>query len=210
MGQLRHQIARSFVAVDDRVRLAVHAPIDRVNQGIAAAHLRMLQERRRQHPFAGGRERDVDRIVHPAGHHRLDHGVAGTPAKDVRSACHQRRLARAFVGLLGERAFGPIDPAVGTEVGPVEVVRAVGQRLSLKPLFASIGHAVSIGIRQFPDARRRRDIQGPVKPHRAFGKHHLVGEDDARVEPAIAVPVFEPDDPMRLVSQLLFNVVVRS
>ena len=210
MGQRRHQIARSFVAVDDRVRLSVQAPIDRVNQRIAAPQLRMLQERRRQYPFAGGRERDVDRIVHPAGHDRLDRGVAGTPAKDVRRSCDERRSARSFVGLLGERAFGPVDPAVRTEVGPVEIVRTVGQRFSLKPLFASIGHAVSIGIRQFPDARRRGDIQGPVKPHCAFGKHHPIGKDDARVEPAITVLVFEPDDPMRLVSQLLFHLVVRS
>ena len=110
----RHQIARSLVAVDDGVRLAVHAAVDRVHQPVAPAGLRMLEERRGQNAFAGGREGHVDRVVHAAGHDHFDRRIARPPAEDVRRARHERRLAGALVGLLGERALGPVDPAVGT------------------------------------------------------------------------------------------------
>ena len=92
----------------------------------------------------------------------------------------------------------------------MQVVRAAGQRLALEPLLALVGDAVAIGIGQLPDARRRRDVERSIEPHRPFRQHHLVGEDDALVETAVAVRVFQPDDSVRLVGQLLLDVVVRA
>ena len=86
----------------------------------------------------------------------------GPAAEDVGRAGDERRLARPLVGLLGERPFAPVDPAVGAEIGPVQVVGAAGQRLALEPLDALVGDAVAIGVGQFPDARRRGDIERAV------------------------------------------------
>ena len=127
----------------------------------------------------------------------FDRRVARPPAEDVRRARHERRLAGTLVGLLGERALGPVDPAVGTEIGSVQIVGAAGERLRPGTIPRAVGDAVAVGVGQLPDARRRRDIQRSVEPHRAFRQHHLVGEDDARVEAAVAVRVFEPDDAVR-------------
>ena len=91
----------------------------------------------------------------------------------------ERLPAGPLVGLLGERALAPVDPAVRAEVRAVQVVGAAGQRLALEPLFALVGDAVAVGVGQLPDARRRGDVERAVEPHRAFGEHHLVGEDDA-------------------------------
>ena len=170
----------------------------------------MLEKGGGQDPFAGGREGHIDRVVHAAVHDRFNHAVARTPAEDVRGLGHERGLAGPLVGLLGERTLGPVDRAVETEVGPMQIVRAAGERLPLEPLFTPIRDAVPIGVRQFPDARRRRHIERAVEPHRAFGKHHLVGEHDARVEPAVTVLVLEAHDPVRLVGELFFDSVVRS
>ena len=92
----------------------------------------------------------------------------------------------------------------------MQIVRAAGERLALVPFLAAIGDAVTIGIGQLPDARRRGDVERPVEPHRPLGQHHPVGEDDADIEAAVAVRVFEPDDSMRSVRQLLLDAVVRS
>ena len=60
-----------------------------------------------------GSEDDVDRVVHAAGHDRLDARSIGTAAEDVRRPGDKRRLARPLVGLLGKRPLAPVDPAVG-------------------------------------------------------------------------------------------------
>ncbi len=205
----RHEVPRPRVAVDDRVRFSVHAAVNRVQQRVPAPGLRVLEKRRRENPLAGRRERDVDGIVHSAREHDVDRGVAGPAAEDVRRARHERLLAGARVRLLRKRALGPVDPSVGSQVRTVEIVRAARQRLALEPLFAPIRDAVPVGIGQLPDARRRGDVQRPVEPHRPFRQHHPVGEDDAPVEPSVAVGVLEPDDAMGAIGELFFDSVVR-
>ena len=111
-------------------------------------------------------------------------------------------LPGPFVGLLGERALRPVDPAVGPGIRAVQIVGAAGERLSLEPFLAPIGHAVAVGIRQLPDAGRRGDVERAVEPHRAFREHHSIGEDHALVEAAVAVGVFEADNAMRALFEL--------
>ena len=119
-------------------------------------------------------------------------------------------LPGPLVGLLGERALGPVDPAVGPGVRAVQVVGAAGERLALEPFLAPVGDAVAVGVGQLPDARRRGDVERAVEPHRPLGEHHLVGEDDALVEAAVAVGVFEADDPVRALFELDLHLLVGS
>ena len=198
------------MTVDDRVDLAVDAAVDRMDQAVAVAAAGLLEEGGREDPLAAGREHDVDRVVHPAGHHRLDRAVVGPRAEDVRRLGDKGRASRPLVGLFGERPLAPVDPAVGPEIGPVQVVGAAGERLALEPLLAAVGHAVAVGIGQLPDARRRRDVERAREPQRSLGKHHLVGEDGPLVEPAVAVAILEPEDPVRLVLELHGRLVVRA
>src|SRR5262249_41523317 len=118
------------------------------------------------------------------------------------------RLAGPLVRLLRKGALAPVDPAVGAEVRAMQVVGASGKRLALEPLRALVGHAVTVGVGQLPDAGRGRDVERAVVPEGPLGKHHLVRKDRALVEPAISVAVYEPDDAMRLLSELLLHLVV--
>ena len=208
MAHGRHQIAGLRVSVDHAMGLAEQAAVDRVDERVAATELRVLEKGRRQHRLAAGRERHVHRVVHAAGDHRLDQRLARPPAEDVRGACHQRRLARPLVRLLGKRALGPVDPPVGPQIRAVEIVGAPGQRLAGEPLFALIRHAVVVGVGELPDAGRSAHVQRPVEPHRALRQHHAVRKDDAGVEDAVAVLVLEPHDPVRAVGELLLDFVV--
>ena len=115
------------------------------------------------------REGDVDGIVHAAGH---------APAPSSVSPGRRRKMcaARVTSGAAPGRSYvcsanaplRPVDPAIGSEVGPVEIVRAASERLALKPLLAAVRDAVAVGVRQLPDARRRRDIERSVEPQRAL------------------------------------------
>ena len=116
----------------------------------------------------------------------------------------------ACVRLLREGALGPVDPAVGPEIRSVQIVGAAGQRFSLEPLLAPVGDAVAVGVGQLPDARRRGDVERAVEPHRAFGQHHAIGKHHAGVEAPVAVLVFEANDPVRAIGELLFDAVVRA
>ena len=80
--------------------------------------------------FAAGREDDIDRVIHAAGHDRLDAGAIGPAAEDVGCAGDEWRLARPLVGLLGEGSLAPVDPAVGPGYGPC---RSLAQPVSVLP-----------------------------------------------------------------------------
>jgi hypothetical protein len=127
----------------------------------------------------------------------------------VRRPGDERGTPGTRVGLLRERPLAPVDPAVGAEIGPVQVVGAAGQRLALEPLLAAVGHAVAVGVGQLPDARRRRHVERAVGPQRPLGEHHPVGEGRPPVEATVAIDVLEPDDAMGPVLELDGDLVVR-
>ena len=56
--------------------------------------------------------------------------------------------------------------------------------------------------------RRGGDVERAVEPHRPFGEHHVRREDRGLVELAVAVGVFEPDDAVRLLLDLLGDLLV--
>ena len=170
----------------------------------------MDEKRRREDAFAARREDDIDRVVHAAGHDWLDAAAVGPASEDVRRLGDERRLAGALIPLLGKRSLGPVNPAVRAEIRAVQIVRAACQGLPLEPLAALVGHAVAFGVGQLPNTGRRGDIDRAGVPHRPFREHHLVGEDGALVEFAVAVGVFQSQNPVRSFLELLLHILIRT
>src|SRR5215471_18209517 len=141
------------------VVLAVHGAVNRVDQAVSLAAARMLEERGGENAFAAGRKRYIDRIIHAARHHGFNSSPVRTSAKDVRSASRKRLLAGPLICLLGECPFAPVNPGVGTEIRSMKIVGAPGTRLPIKPFDALIGGSRAFRVGQFPDDRRRADVE---------------------------------------------------
>src|SRR5262249_60272237 len=121
------------------------------------------------------------------GNPRFDAAAVRAAAEDVRRLGDEGRLARPLVALLGKRSLGPVNPTVWPEIWPMQIVRTSRQRLALEPLAALVGDAVAFRVSELPDAGRRGDIDRAGVPHCPFREHHLIGENGALVEFAIAV-----------------------
>ena len=132
MRQDRHELwTGPDMFVDWIVVFAVHASVDGMDQPVALAAAGMLEERATHEPLARGREDDIHRVVHTAGHYALDSGAVRASAKDVTGAGDEVRLAALLIGLLGEGAFAPVEPTVAAKVRPVKIVGAAGQRFAV-------------------------------------------------------------------------------
>ena len=90
----------------------------------------------------------------------------------------------------------------------MEIICAAGERLTLKPFLAFVRRPIAVSIGEFPDARRRGDVERALEPETALGEHQLVGEDHLLVEDAVAIRVLQAQHAMRFVGELLFNLVV--
>ena len=189
--------------VEHIVLLAEDRAVGGVADAVAEARLAEVDEGAGEEDFALAREGHTDRVVHAARHDDVEPCAVGPHAEDVRGAVLQDGAVAERVGLFGERAFGPVEEAVRPEIGTVDVVGAAGEGAALEPFLAFVGHAVAIGVGEFPDARRPGDIDGTGVPETALREHDLVREDDGRVVDAVAVGVFQAKDAMRGVLELL-------
>ena len=63
-------------------------------------------------------------------------------------------MAQVLNALLGERAFAPVDPSVGAEIGAMDVVGAAGEGAGGEPFFLLFGDAGAVDLGEFPDAGR--------------------------------------------------------
>jgi len=61
-----------WMIFDDVVHLPIDPAVDGVDDAVALSACRILKEGGRKEPLAIRHEDDVNRIVHSAGHHRLD------------------------------------------------------------------------------------------------------------------------------------------
>src|SRR5437660_4589255 len=208
MSEWRHQVASALQAIQNSMHLGKHGAVDRMDQRVAFACLWIHVKRSRENRVARGCKGDFHRIIHAAAHDRINAGAIRTAAEHMRRRVRNRREAGAFVGLFCESAFAPVNPAIGTEVRTVNIVGATAQRLALKPFAAAIGNTVAVRIFELPDGRRRAAIDSAVEPKKTFGKHHMIGENDALVEPAIAMTVLETKDAVGFLLKLFFDLVI--
>ena len=96
VGEHGHHVGPGArVGLDHVVDLAVHAPIHVVQEAVAPASAGLNEEGRGEDPLAAGGEDDVDRVVHPAGHHGLDPRPVGPASDDMRGPRDERTPRRA-------------------------------------------------------------------------------------------------------------------
>ena len=186
-----HEVAGARVAVEHGMLLAINTAVDGVDETITTATGGVLKKCAAQETFASGVESDTDGIIHAAGEDRLDAGSIGSRAKDVRGAGDKGLVVVKRVALFGKRALGPVEPAIGAEIGAVQIIGAAGERLAVVPHLALVSHAIIVGVGEFPDLRRRGDIERAFVKHRALGEHHFIGEHDGLVEAPVAIGVFQ-------------------
>ena len=74
------------------VNLAVNAAVNRVDQAVALAATGIHQKGGREDPLAAGSEHDIDRVVHPAGHDRLDARSVRPAPEDMGRPGDKRRF----------------------------------------------------------------------------------------------------------------------
>src|SRR5262249_250333 len=154
-----------WVIVQDVMILAVNASVHSMNESIPASPAWVLQKGRGEDALAARRKHYPDRVIHAARHDRFDAGAVRPATEHVGGARGERAAAGALVGLFRERTLTPVNPAIRALVRPVQIVRAVRKRLTLEPLGSQVGHASALGIREFPNARRRRHVERAGKPH---------------------------------------------
>ena len=170
---------------------------------------------RRPAPIALGARNVPLANISPSGVKATPTALPCEPQTTSRSepSGRQRRMSGrgAFVNhrpagatnLVRKAAGAPVQAAVGAEAAAVHVVGHARVGEAGDQLFALVGHVVAVGIGQLPEAGGRRTIDRAVVPGDALRKHHLVGEDLALVEAAVAVGVFQQANRVRRVLRQL-------
>ena len=92
---------------------------DRVDQAVALASSRVLEEGCREDPLALRGEGHIDRVVHSASHDWLDSTTVRSTAENVSGTRNERRFSAAFPGLFGKCSFAPINPTIWPSIGAV-------------------------------------------------------------------------------------------
>lgn len=184
------------------VGFAEDASVDGMGEAVASAGLAEVDEGTDEDGFAFGGEGEFDGIIHAAGEDAFQAGAVGFGAEDVGGAIADGATAAIDEVETGEGALGPIEEAVGAEVGAMDIIGAAGEHFTAVPFLASIGFTVAIGVGEFPDGRWTGDIDGAVMPEASLGEHDVVGEDGGAVEAAIAVGIFQAEDAVVWVVEL--------
>ena len=196
MGEGREEVAGAGVPVEHSGILAVDAAVEGVDQAVAFASAGMDEEGAGHDPFPFRREHDVDGVVHATGEHWLDAAGIDAGAEDVGGAGLPAGAAGEIVGLLGGGSLAPVDAAIAAEVGAVEIVGTGGECFAVEPDLARFSDAVVVGVGELPDCRRGGDVERAPVPERALRHHQSIGILRPGVEDAVAVGVFESEDPV--------------
>ena len=164
---------------------------------VAESGLGKVDEGAGEEGIAVGVEDHGHRIVHAPGHHRLQGRTIGACSEDVGRLVLMDGAREAVGPAHGfEGALGPVNQAVGTGVGTVDFIAAMGRRMThVPPLVAPFGPAVAVGIGEFPDGRSAAHIHRALVPQDALEHGQFVGKHDRPVVASVAVGVLEPDDP---------------
>ena len=78
----------------------------------------------------------------------------------------------------------------------MQIVRAAGDGLSVKPDFALLANSVAIFVGEFVNIWRCASQQVAAEREYAFGKWELVRYDDALIKLAILIAIDQSDDSM--------------
>ena len=164
---------------------------------VAESGLGKVDERAGEEGLAVGVEDHVHRIIHATGHYRLHGRTIGTRPEDVGRLILMDGAGEAIGPAHGFKgALGPVNQAVGTGIGAVDFIAAMGRWMPhVPPLVAPVGPAVAVGIGEFPDGRSAAHIHRALVPQDALEHGQFVGKHDRSVIASVAVGVLESDHP---------------
>src|SRR5688572_2527328 len=103
---------------------AVDPAVDGVNDSVPLTSAWVHEKCAGQYPFASGREGDRNRVVHAPSQNRLNPGPVRQCAEDMRRTRNQGPATRQGVSLFGKGPLAPVDPAIGSQMRPVQIVGA--------------------------------------------------------------------------------------
>ena len=129
-----------------------------MDQRVVPGVVRIVEGHCAQH-FAGGREGDFNRIVHPAAAEHLQIAAVRPTRKDPRGKPLAQRASLAVDKLVPMTPVAPVDAAARTEKTTVNAGRVARKAELGNQLFPQIGNAVAIGVFEPPDIGRAGHVQ---------------------------------------------------
>ena len=155
---------------EHRVGLAEDRAERRMAHAVAESGLGKVDERAGEEGLAVGVEDHVHRIIHATGHYRLHGRTIGARPEDVGGLILMDGAREAIGPAHGFKgALGPVNQAVGTGIGAVDFIAAMGRWMPhIPPLVAPVGPAVAVGIGEFPDGRSAAHIHRALVPQDAL------------------------------------------
>ncbi len=176
LGEGWHDLACSGMAFQHPVDFPIDATVDGVDQAVPSAVTGMLQEGGGEDPFAAWCEDKLHGVIHATGHDGVHFGTVWAHTINVRSAIIDNLPARPLMLLLLEGALAPVNPAVQSEIRPVQVIGAAVGRLAVEPLCALVRAPIAIGIlqsRNAPELRHDLAFGWQERVAKAFHNEHV-------------------------------------
>jgi hypothetical protein len=186
--------------------LSVDATIDRMSDAIASAIAWVLKKGAREEPVALTGKRNFDRVVHASGHDCFDGAACPWSSENVRSLGLQYVSIPRLMLLLSKRPLAPVDPSVDAQVRTMEVVGAVGERLSVKPDRTAFAQSIPIEIVEAPYLWRHRYQDAVAKAKHSFRESELFCCYDSAIHSPVAVVIDKSDHSVWSCHRLLLHI----
>src|SRR5439155_925827 len=164
----RHHLERARQASDgmDLIFPGIKAPTEPVDDGVAARAT--VEKIYRADDFALRSKVNFRRVVRTRERVPADVRAIGFARPDARRETGMDERAILLFHFVALPAMTPIESAIGMEEGPVNVRCVARVFEAADDHLALIGHTVAVGVGEFPDAGRRRDIERAVEPDAAL------------------------------------------
>jgi hypothetical protein len=108
--------------------------------------------------------------------------------------------------LLSKRPLAPVDPSVDAQVRTMEVVGAVGERLSVKPDRTAFAQSIPIEIVEAPYLWRHRYQDAVAKAKHSFRESELFCCYDSAIHSPVAVVIDKSDHSVWSCHRLLLHI----
>ena len=196
-----------MLSEDTVVFLAVHSPVDGMQNAVTPSGPGKVKERSAQEALPGVAECQADGIVHPPRDDHFQLAAVGSGAIDVRGARGEAPAIAQRMALFLKGPLAPVKESVRAEIGAVHVVAAASDGSAVKPDNALVGHVIAIGVAEFPYVGRGSDVDGALVDEDAFREGHAIGENGRMIKDAVAVAIDQPQDTVGGVLELSRRLV---
>ena len=175
---------------------SIRSTIDSMQDSVSSTGLGKIKKSTTEKTLTRLTESQPYRIVHPSGNDHLKLTTIGFGTKDVGcSSCVPLSFSE-LQGLLLKASLAPVKIPVRPQIRTVQIVTTSPDGTTIKPGYPLICHIVTICVSEFPDVRRRSDIDGSLMNEDALRKWYFVGKNGRMIKDSISIAVDEAQDPM--------------